>query len=78
MIHPCGMCARPCWQCQNEHDRTRADLESMEGEEASLWLEYAEADDRERPAISRRLADLHDVMAEVVGALVDMEEGEWR
>lgn len=73
---PCGMCGRLCWQCENEFDRLKADLDRLEAECASLRLAYAEADDRDAPVISDQLADVQDAVDETVDELTAMEEGE--
>ena len=76
IARPCRTCGQICWQCQNQFDRAKAELERLEEVFATLRLAYAEAGDADAPAISNQLAEVQDAIDEAADALSAIEEGE--
>lgn len=75
-MRPCGMCARLCWQCEQRHDRFKAEWKEQEERVVALELAFAEASDDERDEIADRLQDATEVWWDIGEELDAMEEGD--
>lgn len=73
-LFPCGMCSRICWQCEQQHERLKAEFERQEERVAALEIAFIEAGDDDRDEISQRLQDAIEVWWEM-GEEIERTEG---
>ena len=74
MIRPCSMCARPCWQCEQQFERLKAAWELQDQRVAALEIAFIEAADDARDTIGQRLQDAIAEWWAMGEELTEMEE----
>lgn len=72
-MRPCGMCSRVCWQCEQRHDRLKAEWQQQEERVTALEIAFAEAGDGDRDDIAERLQDATEAWWDIGMQLDDME-----
>lgn len=75
MMRPCGMCARPCWRCEQRYHQLKAEFERQEERVVALEIAFAEAGDDEIDCIAERLQDSIELWWDMGKQLDDMEAG---